>query len=237
MFYFLSVKKWGIVICLGYTFFALLQQTNVKTLSQWGWSVVRTDRKIFLCVLLQVQSEDILLVLCPSSCPYQKWPGLMSLEHPSHHGSQSYGASSQPGLCNLRWRSSEANKNIKIQRYQCFGLVISPDKCNMIRLLFWRKLKENCKIFGKRTWSILAHPPYFLDFLVLNWWIWLKFGAKSCKFRRLLWKNKEKIHLEIFYPPSRSFFGNMIDESVCLQTQYSDLYFVCTAWIRYWLTI
>ena len=36
MFYFLSVKKWGIVICLGYTLFALLQQTNVKSLSQWG---------------------------------------------------------------------------------------------------------------------------------------------------------------------------------------------------------
>ena len=31
-----------------------------------------------------MQSEDILLVLCPSSCPYQKWPGLMRPEHPSH---------------------------------------------------------------------------------------------------------------------------------------------------------
>ena len=161
MFYFLSVKKWGIVICLGYTFFALLQQTNVKTLSQWGWSVVRTDRKIFLCVLLQVQSEDILLVLCPSSCPYQKWPGLMSLEHPSHHGSWSSGASNQPGLCNLRWRSSEANKRIKIHWYQCFGLVISPDKCNMIRQLFWRKLaKTSClyilaysSVLTSVTWS------------------------------------------------------------------------------------
>ena len=148
MFYFLSVKKWGIVICLGYTLFALLQQTNVKSLSQWGWCVVRTDRKIFLCVLLQVQSEDILLVLCPSSCPYQKWPGLMSLEHPSHHGSQSSGASNQPGLCNLRLRSSEANKRIKIQWYQCFGLVISPVKCNMIRLLFGRKL--NCKMYRNK---------------------------------------------------------------------------------------
>ena len=142
------------------------------------------------------------------------------------------------------WMRKDEGWRMTDEISSCFGYRWTDpaiDICDFATDKNWHlneeKLQKYDKLDVQRTWSIVAHPPYFLDFLVLNWWIWLKFGAKSCKFRRLLWKNKEKIHLEIFYPLSRSFFGNMIDESVCLQTQYSDLYFMCTAWIRYWLTI
>ena len=83
IFYFLTVKHWGIVICLGYLASSSSSSHKTPTLPS-SLTSPSSERDLFIVFML-VQSEDTLLVLCRSSCPYQQWPGLMSLEHPSHH--------------------------------------------------------------------------------------------------------------------------------------------------------